>query len=265
MGLSVYLLGAIVLIPLVLHVSLTLLAKRMTPNLAWLVVALCFGVLITAFAVGYPYAQNHSAGGGSDADDALNVAAGELLHGRYLYYPRTYLNFPISPLPGAVFLAEPFYLLGGAAWQNVFWLIAYFFISLHTLRDVRWALIHFLTLLCFSPAVLHHYVIGSDLIANPIYVMASMQFLLLIHPERRPFAATACAILFGVALSSRFNFVFVVPSVFVLLWRQYGRAAAIRQSLIVVVAFIGVTLPFYLYDPSDFSPLHATNKLRYFD
>src|SRR5262245_47016902 len=45
-------------------------------------------VLLVAFAVVYPIANAGVVGGGTDRDEALNIAVRELLAGRYPYYPR---------------------------------------------------------------------------------------------------------------------------------------------------------------------------------
>jgi hypothetical protein len=64
-------------------------------------IALClFGAtllaIITAFLTIYPIANSGVVGGGSDADDALDIATRELLEGRYPFYVQTYLGNPIG-------------------------------------------------------------------------------------------------------------------------------------------------------------------------
>ena len=93
-----------------------------TERRALFLALLTFLGVVLVFSILYPIAQAGLVGGGSDQDDALNIAATELIHGRYPYYPKTYLDNPIAPLPGAVFLAVPFVLLGNSAYQNIFWL-----------------------------------------------------------------------------------------------------------------------------------------------
>jgi len=72
--------------------------------------------------------------GASDNDDAIDVAIDELRAGRYPYYPRTFLNGPLSPLPGALLLALPFYLVGDSALQNVFWIAVFFWLRMRSMR-----------------------------------------------------------------------------------------------------------------------------------
>ena len=79
----------------------------------------------------------HLPGKGSDADDALNLAVNELLHGRYPFYARTYLDNPVANLPGTIFLAVPFALLGNSAYQNFFWLMVFFIAVSLSVRSWR--------------------------------------------------------------------------------------------------------------------------------
>lgn len=64
--------------------------------------------------------------GASDGDDAIELAINELRAGHYPYYAKTFLGNPITPMPGALLLALPFYLLGNATLQNLFWLAVFF-------------------------------------------------------------------------------------------------------------------------------------------
>ena len=78
-------------------------------------------LLAVAFGVIYPIA-NRGVSGGSDRDEALNIAAAALWRGENPYYQRTYLGNVVSPLPGAILLAEPFVAIGNSAYGNLFWL-----------------------------------------------------------------------------------------------------------------------------------------------
>jgi hypothetical protein len=83
----------------------------------WLAV-LTFTGLAMLFAIGYPIANSHIPGTGSDDDDAMNIAVFELCHGHNPYYARTYLGNVIHHFPGAFLLAAPFVLLWTSALQN---------------------------------------------------------------------------------------------------------------------------------------------------
>jgi hypothetical protein len=264
-GTLTYVAAAIVAIPLMVWRGVPKI-RSCSSRAAWLPAFACLAGATLGFAVGYPQAQARSTAGlGSDADDALNLAAGRLLSGQSPYAARTYLDHPISPLPGAVILAVPFFLLGNAAYQNVFWLVVYFAIAYHLLRDVRYATLHLILLLACSPAILHQHVVGFDWVSNAIYVMAGMHVVLAVDPRKRPAVGVLAALFLGMALSSRANFLLLLPILFAVLHSRFGHAAAIRQVAIAIAATTAVTVPFYLYDPANFSPAHTANKLGDFD
>ena len=93
--------------------------------------AVAFVGLTAGFLVVHPHLDTDGfrlAGisfGSTDTDDAIDIALSELLAGRYPYYPQTFLGLPISPMPGALLLALPFYALGNSALQNIFWLAVF--------------------------------------------------------------------------------------------------------------------------------------------
>ena len=132
--------------------------------------AVSFAGLLAAFFWVYPMVNTSAPGAGSDRDDALNLAAGALLHGRFPYSQRTYLGDLITPMPGAVLLAAPFVLLGTSAWQNLFWLPALYLAGRRLLADPRLALLLWWSVLGLSPAVLQELVSGGDLLSNALYV-----------------------------------------------------------------------------------------------
>jgi len=265
-GVIAYLAIAAVVIPMILHWGLLWFCRRCSKRLAWTLVVTCVAAMTAAFVIAYPKAQARAAEGtGSDADDALNIAARRLVAGEYPYAERTYLDHPISPLPGAVLLAVPFHLLGNAAYQNVFWMIVYFAIAIHVLGDVRPAALHLAMLSALSPGIPYQTVVGMDWITNAIYVMAGMHLLLVIDARRRPAIGAAAAVFLGLTLSSRANFVLVVPILVAAMGARFGWRVALRQAGIAVAAAVAVTAPFYFWSPSEFSPLHTTNILQNLD
>jgi hypothetical protein len=73
------------------------------------------------------------------------------------------------------------------------------------------------------------------------------------------------AIFLGVALSSRANFVLLLPLVFSAMVRIAGWRPAVKYAAISGTMFLLLTVPFYLYDPQAFSPLYAAGKLGQFE
>ncbi len=240
-------------------------ASKVTETQTILFAVITFIILIGAFSVVYPIADSGIVGGGSDGDEALNVATTELLHGSYPYYPKTYLGNPISPLPGALLLAIPFVLLGNGVYQNFFWLIVFIIAMKWHWKDGRLALLFFWLILALSPLVLYHFLVGSDYISNSIYVLLlTLWTVSSISQTKRGWKTALLAFLLGIALSSRANFILLLPLIFSEMVHRAGWRSAIRYIAITIITFVVITISFYLYDPQDFSPLHTANKLNQF-
>ena len=223
-------------------------------------------LLLAVFCVLYPLAKSHIFGKGSDRDEALNLATTELLKGRYPYYPKTYLGGPISPLPGSLVLAVPFVLLGNSAYQNFFWLFAFLFSMNSYLKDRRLALLLLWVILAVSPVVLHEFVTGGDLLANSIYVLLFVMWMVSAIPQPgfSGWGKFLLAVLLGVGLASRANFILILPLVFSALVQAAGWKSATQYCAITCLILGLMIVPFYLYDPHGFSPLHTADKLGQF-
>lgn len=231
--------------------------SNLTERQAIYIFALILLLLIFAFAILYPIANAHTPIAGSDQDDALDLAASDLLHGHYPYYQRTYLGNLIAPLPGSVLLATPFVLLGYSAYQNIFWVAAFFVAARSHVRSAAAALSLIVTVFVFSPSVLQNMMTGIDRLANALYVLIFLQMTVTTGSnERSPFLGKVIwPLMLGIGLSSRANFVFVVPLLLTTLAARIGWKRAFGFSGVVVAASVLVTIPFWLYDPQGFSPL----------
>ena len=218
-----------------------------------------FAALILIFAIVYPVANTHQPHAGSDADDAINIGALALLHGHYPYYLRTYLNNLIHPFPGSFLIAAPFVLMGTSALQNLFWLGMLFLVLRKELGQTFAALRWFLVLLVLSPIVIHQLATGTDHISNAIYVMLTLWWLVRARNKYLP------AGLWGIALSSRANFLFLIPVAFGWLGKRYGWKNSMKYISLTCITFAVITLPFYFYDPPGFAPLEAANRLARFE
>ena len=226
----------------------------------WLALATYAG-LVVAFVVVYPIADNDVPGSGSDRDDASNLATNRLLDGEFPYREQTYLGNPVSQLPGALVLAAPFVALGTSGWQTFLWLPIFFVALARHLGSARLALFASWTALAVSPGVVREILTGGDLIANGIYVAVPM--LVVLRAPRG--VALAAAVVLGVTLSSRANFVYVLPLLFAALAQLYGLREALVRSGLVSAVLAAITLPFYLYDPDGFTPLTTSGKLSQFE
>ena len=186
----------------------------------------------------------------------------ELLHGRYPYYVRTYLGNAVHEMPGMLLLATPFVLLGNSAYMNLFWLPVFFVILDRELDDTRRALLTLWMVLALCPAVMQQIVTGGDSLANGIFVAASLW--LLVRAKSSP-ARTAAAVLLGLALSSRANFLLVIPTAFGYMGRKFGWTRAINDLGVAAITFLAVTVPFYWHDPAHFMPLEGADRLTRFN
>jgi len=222
--------------------------------------------LSIAFMIVYPIVDSGVVGGGSDRDEALDLAAREFLGGHYPYYPLTYLGALITPLPGAVLLSIPFVLLGTSAYQNLFWLGMFFVFARSYFNDGRIALL-LLWITALSPLMLQQLVTGGDLLANSLYVTISLWLVGRVVPDENSavWKKILTAILFGLALSSRANYTVLLPLVFSMLIQHSGWRTSMLYTSITYTTFCVITLPFYIYDPEGFSPLHVRGFFENFD
>lgn len=215
--------------------------------------------VIVAFLCLHQQVSAPRPGHGSDRNEALNLATGELLYGRYPYYPKTHLGNPISPLPGSLLLAAPFVWLGDSAYQAFFWLAVLFVVVRRQLRDPRRALLLVWAALALSPAIAQEILTGGDLLPNSIYVLVFV--LALLHRAERG-SAWLYALLLGVGLSSRANFLVLLPLVLSALAQRAGWGRALKLTAVSCATLGIVTVPFFLASPEGFSPLHTLHMFE---
>jgi len=239
---------------------------RVTEKDAVWLAAITYVALIAVFAIVYPIADSGIVGGGSDRDDAIDVSTNALIRGRYPYYAKSYQGYPTHVLPGSLFLAIPFVLLGKSAYQNFLWLPVFFVVTKRYLGNWRLALPLLWAMLLLSPSVLHELVVGGDLISNSVYVLVFMLFMVnsVPDPNQSGWKKWLAAVLLGVGLSSRANFILLLPLVFSTLVQRAGWKSAIKYTAVTCVTLGGVTIPFFLYDPPGFFPFNALGIIAQF-
>jgi hypothetical protein len=265
-GVAAYLLGACVLIVVGRRVLFPWLLRRLAGRDLWLAAATLavLGIFVT---VAYPVANSGLIGGGSDRDDAVNVAAGALLRGDFPYSNPTYLGNPISLLPGALILAVPFVLLGIGPYQSLFWLAVFFLVLRKRLPERPRALLLMWLGLLLSPVALNELATGSDLLANSLYVLVFLAWFVAVapRPDRPWWHKLAPAILLGIGLSSRSNFIFLLPLAYAVTARAGGWQRALLWTGVVCLTLGAVTMPFFLRDPAHFTPLTTQNRFGQFE
>ena len=267
-GLGIYVFGASAFLFLYFKNVYPILVERTPLSISIVTPALgAIGLGILAFFL-YDLANSGRIGPGSDGDDALIIGATELINGRYPFYPLTYLGNPIAPMPGAVIFAIPFVLFGVYPLQGVFWLIAFFVAIGVATGSLRGTLFMAVPILLVSPTTFQNLSSGADHIANAVYILIFSY--LVLRAARIDTAKwwefVIPALLLGVGLSSRSNFAFVVPLLFVVLLRLKGLRIATGVCIVTGVAFLAVTLPFWLHDPEGFTPfIVQTGKMQQFN
>ena len=231
-------------------------------------------VLILLFFFIYPAATSGRFGPGSDRDEALNIAVNALLQGKYPYYLKTFVpglphlmggdGNPISPFPGELFISIPFVLIGNGAYQTFFWLLCAAWLIKKTTNNSTLAFVTLLAASFLSVGSIYEIVSGGDLLVNGLWVFCSYLFLFSLR-KGQIIQLYGMAFVLGLVFSTRLNFLVIAPFAFGWVAFKYNLKTAIKFSTIVALSFLVITLPFYLFDPRGFSPLHAYSKLGRFD
>ncbi|MFN4279312.1 hypothetical protein [Thermosynechococcus sp.] len=219
------------------------------------------GFGIGCFWLLYPLETTGALGLGSDRDEALNIAFWQLVQGKYPYSATTHLGGQITPLPGAFLIASPFILLGNSAYQNLFWLAIFLLLTSIYLESHVSAIVMLIFLSFLSPAFQYEYISGGDLIANSIYVLTAIFLQMKALSSNSPIAKISACLFTGITLTSRSNFLTLLPLLFALFCRSAGRRSALTYLSLSVLSFVSLVIPFYLVSPNSFPPFSAGNKL----
>jgi hypothetical protein len=241
------------------------LQSRSDSQIHWAWFAAFWMVMVGIYAVLYPIANSHVFGRGSDSEDALRVAASQMLQCHFPYYPRTYLGDPITPMPGALLLATPFLMIGRVSFQNPVWLGLLILSCLRFFR-FRSSALAFLVVTTLANAIaLENFVVGADFFVNVWYICITTHlFLRACEKSTARWQFILASILLGIALSSRAVYIVIPPLLLAyLMQHEKGVMIAISRIAVPVVTAIVVTAPFYFYDPAHFSPLHVVGKLNF--
>lgn len=239
--------------------AVTQLAPRIAdriPEGPWLLLA--FGLAVVLL-VGVATPEPDALRFGSDRNEALTLATSRLLAGQYPYSEPTSLGVRITPMPGALFISAPTVaLLGNAAFQNAVALLL-------LIGGLLWLSGHpgvavvVGGIVGASPYGLYQILVGEDLFQNAVFCAVALLWLLVSSGRIRWLAAVA----FGVALSWRPNFAFLVPVVVAAMLRTDGCRTTGTVMTLAALGFAAVTLPFLLPDPARFSPMHVASRAEY--
>lgn len=125
---------------------------------------------VSAFLFIYPISHSGRLGPGTDRDEAIRLAWDAFFQGHYPYYPRTHLGMPISPMPGALLLALPFYLIHDVALQNLLWIPLFVLLCWRLFPTRKQGLLFICVCMFGNPSFMQDFVTGGDFSANLIYV-----------------------------------------------------------------------------------------------
>ncbi len=213
-----------------------------------LIIAFC--ILVSSFAVLYPKSQHHAPGKGSDREDALRVELIAVLHHRYPYDARTFLGHAPTPLPGAMWLAMPFFFVGRIALQNVFWAGAFFVFLAKFYARRSTALVFVVVFLLTSLENLNDIDVGGDYVTNIMYVcIAIYVFGLAVEDSDSTTKTWLATIFLGISLSSRILYLVVMPLLFALAIQRTRLQRALWMVGGVLVTWSLVTFPVFSPHP----------------
>ena len=220
--------------------------KQSQISAGWLI--LLFVVLMAAFAVLYPISLKHDRNSGSDREDALRVEVNAVRHHEYPYNKLTFRGNPVTPLPGAVFLAAPFFAVGHIAWQNFPWLALFFFFGVRFFRHRATALFFLTVFILFAPGNLGDFTAGGDYLTNFFYFAIAVACFYW-SQDRSFYFRVPAALFLGVTLSSRIPYVVVLVPLLALTLQHTSRLRTAALFAVILATATAVTLPIFAPHP----------------
>jgi hypothetical protein len=257
-------LAGIILLPLAglsAIVVLTAILSRRTVDLSarWLVGAGALAVLL--FALLHPLAHSGLLGPGSDREDGLNVALHALVRLHDPYSTTSFLGHQLNPMPGALILALPFYLIGNSAFQNLFWVPVFLWRAQKWFGTTSAALWCGLIFIVGCPASLRDFVTGGDYLINALYVVIAMDLAFVAVNNERRWYRYAAAIFLSVAISSRPNYLIAVLVLAGTVFQSRGWLRMVEFLVLVGLGYVVLNGPLYYHGLSQLPILQVTNKM----
>ena len=215
----------------------------------WTLFAL-FAVLVLSFAVIYPKSLDHSVRKGSDREDALRVELAAVAHHQYPYDARTFRNNPPTPLPGALWLASPFYFIGRIALQNLVWAAAFMLVLYRFFRRRSTTFAFVVLFLLTALENLNDFDVGGDYIVDILYIsVALFLFTLTVERNRLSWLGVFSVTLLGIALSSRAIYMVTLFPLLAFTWQHTSRKRTLILFAGVFAATAMATLPVFAPHP----------------
>lgn len=239
-----------------------LLSRPLTPRAertAGVFTACGFILLLAAFIFIYPKTNAGIFGPGSDRDEDLSRACALTLSGLSPYGELTYSGHPVQAMPGMIAAALPFHAAGNAAYGNLFWLAALFAALRRQCRSTARASLVFWALLFLSPEILREFLTGGTLLTNALFISIAVYWLIDAADSPAPARLSASSALLGALLSSRPNYLLLLPVLAVHLYKKRGARAAFLSLGTVLAALAAVTVPLLMKDPAHFPSAGSFN------
>jgi hypothetical protein len=218
----------------------------------------CWLLVAAAYFVLHPMSQRHVFGPGSDRENAIQVASHALFSGHFPYRELTFLHHPITPMPGALLLASPFYLIGQVGLQNLLWL-AIFLYWIYRFIGRSWIEVWYVyVFVLLSPCIMQDFVTGGEFFTNLVYVIVILTAVFRsLKKDQAGWSVWMWPLLLGIALASRPIYSLVYPCLFAYALQSSNRWVAIRTVGLTLIAEFCVILPVYFRDPTHFMPFNA--------
>jgi len=248
------------LIPALAVVAIAFLLRwpnRLPLQRGWILPAL-FLLILAANALLYPRADALQAQGrGSNQDDAMKGAVHALVHGKNPFETVTYNGDPPSAGPGWVLLATPFVLAHAYVLLTPVCVLA-LALALRPRGASGTAPPVCLLLLMTSLAFWELMVVGSDFLALAS-VIALAALALHATSRRGGWLFGAACVLFGMAVTGRFMFAYLVPLVAWFLWKR-DKVASARFLILAGGTMLALHVGFYLWNPHAYTPAWTVTK-----
>lgn len=217
------------------------------------------GIAIVGITVYLTSVQMGIFGGlGGDRGDALDVGLSRLLNGFYPYGERTSWGGQITPLPGGFILALPAYIFVHSGFASVYLVPLAVFIMWKSNKRV--AAIASIALV-LSPVFWADVLSSGDLV-----VSAFLLFAVALGTVKSANSLSSIRWLWPVALgvvaATRVTSIITIFIVAAIVWGSGKPRRAISQAVIALAVVAGLSVPFYLISPDEFSPLHTTSFAR---
>jgi hypothetical protein len=211
-----------------------------------------------AYVILHLFSQRHVFGPGSDRENAIEIACGALLAGSFPYRQLTFLHHPITPMPGALLFAAPFYLMGQVGLENLAWLAVFFAWCYWIFEKSWWAVWFALCFVVFSPCIMQDFVTGGDFFTNFAYIVVLFSLVAVSLSHRQTsLSSWILPLLLGTSLASRPIYSLLYPCLFAYALQVAGRWTALRTLVLTLMAQLGVTLPIFLQDRAHFTPFNV--------